>query len=337
MGVKHGDTFYYIKRHIFYLVLGCLSLLYALKLDLENLKKRAFYVFALSVGLLLLVFIPGVGRNVLGASRWIDLGLLSFQPSELIKLALVLFLAKWLADNQAKISNLLLGFLPPLCFLGLAALLIMLQPDMGTTITLAATVFAMLFIAGAEFQHLLGVGGIAAIGALVISVTSPYRLRRLTAFLDPWQDPQGAGFQVIQSLIAVGSGGLMGLGLGASRQKYSYLPQQFTDFIFAILCEELGLIGAITVVSLFIIFVARGFRIAAATRDPFRKYLAAGIVSWLTLQALINIMVVLGMIPTTGIPLPLISYGGTATIINLFAIGLVLNISRAVPAGKPAS
>ncbi|HVN67583.1 MAG TPA: FtsW/RodA/SpoVE family cell cycle protein, partial [Candidatus Sulfotelmatobacter sp.] len=243
MGVKHGDAFFYIKHHIFYLGLGVLALLYSFNLDLENLQKRAVAVFGLAVALLLLVFIPGVGRNVLGASRWIDLGLLSFQPSEFIKIALVLFLAKWLADNQAKLPDPVKGFLPPLFFLGLVSVPIMLQPDMGTTITLATTVFAMLFIAGTEVGHILAVGGLGVLGLIVLSVVSPYRLRRLTSFLDPWQDPQGAGFQVIQSLIAVGSGGLLGVGLGASRQKYSYLPQQFTDFIFAILCEELGLIG----------------------------------------------------------------------------------------------
>jgi cell division protein FtsW len=199
---------------------------------------------------------------------------------------------------------------------------------MGTALTIGATVFAMLFIAGAEIWQLLSLAGIGVMGVIGLSFISPYRLRRLTAYLNPWSDPQGAGFQIIQSLLAVGSGGLFGLGLGASRQKFFYLPQQFTDFIFAILCEELGFFGGVGVVVLFAFFASLGFRIALSLSDPFRKLLAAGIVSWLTLQAMINIMVVIGLIPTTGIPLPFISYGGTATIINLFSVGVVLNVSR---------
>jgi cell division protein FtsW len=328
MGLKHGDTFYYVKRHIFYLILGLLALYYGMHLDLDNLKNRAVPILLASIALLAAVFIPGVGRKVLGASRWIDLGLLSFQPSELIKFSMVLFTAKWLSERQATIKDFIRGIIPPLVWLGLVSLFIIKQPDIGTTLTIGATVFAMLFIAGAEIWQLLSLAGIGIMGMIGLSFISPYRLRRLTAYLNPWSDPQGAGFQIIQSLLAVGSGGLFGLGLGASRQKFFYLPQQFTDFIFAILCEELGFFGGAGVVVLFAFFASLGFRIALSLSDPFRKLLAAGIVSWLTLQAMINIMVVIGLIPTTGIPLPFISYGGTATIINLFSVGVVLNVSR---------
>ncbi|MCU0641537.1 MAG: putative lipid II flippase FtsW [Candidatus Margulisbacteria bacterium] len=328
MALKLGDTLYFVKRHLFYLALGLAALYYGFRLDLDNLRKRAVPLMIIAVALLIAVFIPGVGRKVLGASRWIDLGILSFQPSELIKFALVVFLAKWLADHKEQITGLVRGFLPPLFWLGLVSLLIMKQPDMGTNLTIAGAFFVMLFVAGAEAWHL---GGLALLGIMAItglSIAEPYRLRRLLAYLDPWQDPQGIGFHIIQSLLAVGSGGLFGLGLGASRQKFFYLPQQFTDFIFAILCEELGFIGGTAVVGLFLLFAARGFMIALSTRDEFKRYLTVGLVSWLTIQAMINIMVVLGIIPTTGIPLPFISYGGTATIINLFAVGVVLNVSR---------
>jgi cell division protein FtsW len=328
MAMKYGDTLYFVKRQFFYLALGFAALYYAYRLDLDNLKSKAVPVMISAVALLIAVFVPGVGRKVLGASRWIDLGILSFQPSELIKFAMVLFMAKWLADRKGQIADLVKGFLPPLLWLGLVSVLIMKQPDMGTNLAIAGTFFVMLFVAGANLWHLGGLGllGISAVAAL--SITEPYRLRRLLAYLDPWQDPQGIGFHIIQSLLAVGSGGLLGLGLGASRQKFFYLPQQFTDFIFAILCEELGFLGGGAVVGLFVLFTARGFQIALATRDDFKRYLAVGLVSWLAIQALINIMVVLGIIPTTGIPLPFISYGGTATIINLFAVGVVLNVSR---------
>lgn len=328
MALKQGDTFYYIKRHLFYLVLGFLALYYGLRLDLDHLKSKSFPILVLSILLLGLVFIPGIGRRILGASRWIELGLLSFQPSELIKFTMVLFLAKWLSEKRDQVRNFAKGIIPPLLLFGLVFLLIINQPDMGTGIVLGATLFSMLFIAGAKVWHLLVLGGVGVLGGIALSFTAPYRLRRFVAYLDPWKDPQGVGFHIIQSLLAVGSGGALGLGLGASRQKFFYLPQQFTDFIYAILCEELGFVGGVGVIILFIIFAARGYRIAFSSADRFRGLLAAGLVSWITLQALINIMVVVGLIPTTGIPLPFISYGGTATIVNLFAVGMVLNVSR---------
>ncbi|OGC33787.1 cell division protein FtsW [candidate division WOR-1 bacterium RIFOXYB2_FULL_48_7] len=328
MGMKYGDSFYFIKRHLFYLLLGLAAFYYGFKIDLETVKRHAQTIFIIAVGSLALVFIPGVGRSVLGASRWIELGFISFQPSEFIKLATVIFLAKWLTDKQIVIRDFFRGLLPPLMFFGVIGLLIIKQPDLGTALTIGATVFLMLFVAGAQIKQLAGLCLAGIIGVLGLSVTSPYRLRRLVAYLDPWKDPQGAGFQIIQSLLAVGSGGVFGLGLGASKQKFYYLPQQFTDFIFAILCEELGLIGGAAVVVLFITFAGRGFKIALSSNDQFKVLLASGIVAWITIQAMINIMVVVGIVPTTGIPLPFISYGGTATIINLFAVGMVLNVSR---------
>src|SRR3989339_2105665 len=327
MALKSGDPLYFIKRHIVYLLLGFSALYFGLRIDLTKLKRWSIWIFVGSLVLLLLVFIPGVGRKVLGASRWIDLVFISFQPSELIKLTMILLLANLLAKMGKGITDFLKGLGPLLLLVGAVAAIIIKQPDLGTAIAIFSTSFIMLFAAGAKLFHLSLIAGVGVAGIIVLSFTSAYRFRRLVAYLDPWKDPQGIGFQVIQSLLAVGSGGVMGLGLGASRQKFFYLPQQFTDFIFAILCEELGIVGGGMVVILFMLFCARGLKIAYSTADKFSSLLAAGIISWLTLQALINIMVVVGMLPTTGIPLPFISYGGTATIINLFAVGIVLNIS----------
>jgi cell division protein FtsW len=327
LGLKLGDSFYFIKRHLVNLFIGFIALYFGFRLDLDTLKKRAGLIFLASVFLLLLIYIPGVGRRVLGASRWIELGFFSFQPSELIKFTMVLFMADLLVKSRGRIEDLWRGFLPPVLLIGVISAVIIKQPDLGTALTISLTSFIMLFVAGASLWHLSLIGGVGVLGLIGLSLASPYRLRRLLAYLDPWKDPRGIGFQIIQSLLAVGSGGLLGLGLGASRQKYFYLPQQFTDFIFAILCEELGFIGGVGVVVLFVLFAARGLRIALAASDQFKNLLAVGLVSWITVQALMNIMVVVGLIPTTGIPLPFISYGGTATIVNFFAAGVVLNIS----------
>lgn len=327
MALKLGDSYYYLKRHIFYLLLGFTALFFGLRLDLEALKKWSAPILILSLALLLLVYIPGVGKRVSGALRWIDLVIFSFQPSEIIKFTMVLYLAKILAKHKEGAKDFFRGLLPPLLLVGAVSAVIIKQPDLGTAIAIASTAFIMLFAAGANLWHLAGLGVLGIAGAIGIAMSSPYRMRRLDAYLNPWKDPHGVGFHIIQSLLAVGSGGLFGAGLGASRQKFFYLPQQFTDFIFAILCEELGFVGGVGVIVLFIIFAVRGFRIALTASDNFSFLLATGLVSWLTLQALINILVVVGLLPTTGIPLPFISYGGTATVVGLFSVGIVLNIS----------
>lgn len=332
IGVRYGDYFFFIKRHLFFLAAGFTAFIYALRLNIQTLRQRANLLFVISIVLLLVVFIPGVGRRVSGAARWIDLGLLSFQPSELIKFTSLLFLANYLAANKKMIGNFWRGLLPPLLMIGLVAAIIMKQPDMGTALSIVIPAFIMLVLAGADWRQLGGLGAVGLAAITALATTSLYRLKRLLAYLDPYQDPQGIGFQIIQSLVAVGSGGFWGRGLGASRQKFFYLPQQSTDFIFAILCEELGLIGSAAVVLLFVLFAVRGLQLAAKCQDDFQYLLVSGLVSWLTIQALINISVVIGLIPTTGIPLPFISYGGTATIIELFAVGVILKSS--LPPGK---
>ncbi len=327
MALKLGDTYYFIKRHILYLLLGFSALYFGLRIDLKSLKRWSNLIFLVSLVLLLLIYLPGLGKKISGASRWIDLMLFTFQPSELIKFTMILFLANLLSSWKERIKNFGQGLVPILIVMALVCGLIVAQPDLGTAVMICVTSFIMLFAAGAELIHLAALFGIGVLGVLILALSSPYRMRRIIAYLDPWQDPQGIGFHIIQSLYAIGSGGLFGLGLGASRQKFFYLPQQFTDFIFAILCEEMGFMGGAFVVILFIIFAARGFRIAFLSKDNFNYLLATGLVSWISLQAIINLMVVVGLIPTTGIPLPFISYGGTATVVGLFSVGILLNIS----------
>lgn len=327
MALRLGDSYYYLKRHILYLLLGSLAGYFGMHLNLETLKKMSGVILLSSILLLLLVYIPGVGKKISGAVRWIDLAIFSFQPSELVKFTLILFLASALADQKDRIADFWKGLFPLLMLVGVVAAIIIKQPDLGTAVAIVISAFILFFAAGAKLWHLFLLSGAGFASALALSFSSAYRLRRITAYFNPWKDPQGVGFHIIQSLLAVGAGGLSGLGLGASKQKFFYLPQQFTDFIFAILCEELGFIGGVGVIVLFIIFALRGLRIATSAPDKFSYLLAVGLVSWLTFQALINIMVVVGLIPTTGIPLPFISYGGSATIVSLFSVGIILNIS----------
>lgn len=328
LGLKMGDSFYYLKRHLFYIVLGLFGFFFALNLKIANLKKWAFPLLILSILLLLALYIPGVGKTLGGATRWLDLVIISFQPSELAKFAVVLFFAQVLANKKDNIRNFFTGLLPLLLVLGVVAGIIIKQPDMGTALSLLGAVFIMFFAAGAQLSHLGGLLLVGAFGILVLSVTSPYRMRRLLGYLDPWSDPLNVGFHIIQSLLAVGSGGLMGLGLGNSRQKFFYLPQQYADFIFAVYCEELGFIGAAVLLLLFVGFFWRGIKIAFEAHDDFSYLFAIGLIGLFAVQTFLNLSVVLGLVPTTGIPLPFISYGGTAMIVNLFSIGLLANISR---------
>ena len=328
LALKYGDSFYYLKRHLFYLILGLFGLNFAMKLNLDKLKKWSPYVLLFSIFLMMLVYLPHLGKEMGGATRWLDLYIFSFQPSELCKFAVVLFIASYLSNKKEGIKNFISGLLPLLLLIGIVDAIIIKQPDLGTALSVSFTSFVMFFIAGANLWHLLSFLFAGAFGVLVISITSPYRMRRLLSYLNPWCDPLNTGFQIIQSLLAVGSGGLMGLGLGNSRQKFFYLPQQYADFIFAVLCEELGFIGAMILLILFLGFFARGIRIARKAGDDFSFLLAAGIISMFAVQTFMNLSVVLGLIPTTGIPLPFISYGGTAMIINLFSVGLIANVSR---------
>ncbi|MFC1767212.1 putative lipid II flippase FtsW [Candidatus Margulisiibacteriota bacterium] len=330
MGLQLGDAFFYIKRHLFSVLVGAIALYLGYKINYAEYDKWSIYLFSAAVFLLFLVYVPGIGRTVSGARRWIDLGLISFQPSELAKLFLIMFLSTQLVNKGEQVRDLLKGVLPLLLPTLLIAFLVYRQPDLGTAFVIVLVSLAMLFIAGAKKIHLAGLVGLGGLLVLVTSITSKYRVRRLLAFLDPWKDPQNVGFHIIQSLIAVGSGGLLGVGLGCSKQKFLYLPQNYTDFIFAIFCEEMGFVGAFGIILLFILFAARGIRVALNAPDKFSMLLSAGIVFWIMFQMFINVAVVTGLLPTTGIPLPYLSYGGTSIVVTLFATGILLNISRYV-------
>ncbi|MFH1709458.1 MAG: putative lipid II flippase FtsW [bacterium] len=323
MAMKLGDSYYYLKRHIFALLVGSLALYAGFKTDHDRLKVWSPYIIAFSLFLLAIVLIPGISIERGGASRWLPLGFFSFQPAEITKLALILFLAKELSSKPLSSA-----ILPALGAVLAAVVLIILEPDMGTAIIIAMIAFALFYLAGTPVKHFIAVLLASLFGLFLISIASPYRLKRLLAYIDPWKDPRGVGFHIIQSLIAVGSGGLFGLGLGGSKQKFFYLPQNYTDFIFAIFCEEMGLIGSMGIIILFFLFIGRGMRTVINAPDNFSFLLAGGIVSWIGLQAMLNMSVVLGILPTTGIPLPFISYGGTSLVITLFSVGILLNISR---------
>lgn len=324
----YGDSFYFVKRQLLFATLGLVAMFFTMNLDYLVLKKYAKITLILCFGLLIIVLIPGVGVVRGGARSWLGISSFGIQPSEFMKLGMILFLSYWLGKEDYKITAFAKGLLPPLGLIGLAFGLIMLQPDLGTGTVMLGASMLIVFTAGARIKHLAGLAAVGALGFVGLILAAPYRLLRITAFLDPWSDPLGAGYQIIQSLYAIGPGGLAGLGLGMSRQKFSYVPEPQTDFIFSILAEELGFIGGILVLLLFLILIWRGMRVAMTLNDTFGSLLAVGIVGMVGVQVVINIGVVIGLMPVTGITLPLISYGGSSLTLILTAFGILLNLSR---------
>jgi cell division protein FtsW len=325
---EFGDSFYYLKRQLLFAVLGVVAMFFTMNVDYWVWKKYARIGLLVCFAMLIIVLIPGLGVVRGGARSWLGIGSFGIQPSEFMKIGMILFLAKLLSEHQAKITLFTKGLLPPLGIMGLAFGLIMLQPDLGTGVVLVGASLLIIYTAGARILHLSYLGMVGLAGFVGLIIAAPYRLQRITAFLDPWQDPLGAGYQAIQSLYAIGPGGLVGLGLGMSRQKYSYLPEPQTDFIFSIIAEELGFIGGAVVLLLFIIMVWRGMRTAITAPDTFGSLVAVGIIGMVAVQVIINIGVVIGMFPVTGITLPLISAGGSSLTLMLTSIGILLNISR---------
>ncbi|HEX3032174.1 MAG TPA: putative lipid II flippase FtsW [Bacillota bacterium] len=323
-----GDIFYFFKKQLLWATIGLGGMFVLIKYDFRKLRALVWPALAGSLSLLILVLIPGVGKVVNGAQRWIDLGFTGFQPSELVKLSLVMFVAHLAALQKQNIRQLGRGLMPHLMVLALVCLLILAQPDLGTAMAAAGTVYIMLFAAGARGKHL---GSLAVLGVSAISIAiafEPYRRSRFLAFLDPFADPKGTGYHIIQSLYAIGSGGFFGVGLGEGMQKHNYLPEQHTDFIFAVINEELGFVGGCLVILLFIVFLWRGLKVAMTCPDPFGSLMAVGITSMVALQAVVNMGVVTGSLPITGITLPLISFGGTSLVFTLAGVGILLNISR---------
>lgn len=323
-----GTGWYYLTRHLSYLALGLLAGGAVLAMDYTWLRRHLKLLLGICFLLLIAVLLPGLGYEVSGARRWFRLGFLSFQPSEAAQVIVILYMADVLARKQDRLRSFLQGFVPPMLILGTVVGLMLLQPDLGTSVALAAVVFTMLFVSGIEMIH-LGPTLASTIPVVAILIASkPYRVRRILAFTNPWADPHGAGFQLIQSLVAVGTGGIFGLGLGQSRQKLFYLPAAHTDFIFAVISEELGLVGATAVLLLFLAFVWLGIKIALRASDLFAQLASLGLTCLIGLKALMNMAVATGLVPTKGLPLPFVSYGGSSLIFNIMIVGLLLNFAR---------
>ena len=326
---RFGDPYFFFKHQLFYGIIPGLAVLYITqKINYSFWKKIAFPFFILGMLCLILVFVPGVGSKVYGASRWLQLGPFSFQPSEMLKLSIILYLAAWLEQRADKVKDFYEGLLPFLAVISLVSFLLVKQPDMGTLGVIILIALSIFFVSGASLSHLIliAVSGITALYFLI--KFESYRMDRILVFLHPEIDPRGIGYQINQAFLAIGSGGIFGVGLGHSLQKFNYLPEPVGDSIFAIIGEELGMIGALALVFLFLALVFIGFRIAKNAPDRFSQLAAVGITSWIIFQAFINISAILGLIPLTGIPLPFISYGGTSIIFLLAGIGILLNISK---------
>lgn len=324
---KKGVTeFYYFKRHLFTILIGFGFMYISFRVSPYYLKKIAVPLLIISFILLMLVFLPGIGVSAGGARRWVRLWPSTFQPSEFVKLSMVIYLAKYLSASEYRTEN-FISFIKPIIIMVIFQAVIIKQPDFGAAMSLAFLTFSMLFLSGTRIRYLLSLS-LLALPVLYKLVMAPYRFRRIMSFLDPWKDPQDSGFQLIQSFIAFGSGGISGVGIGGSRQKLSYLPESHTDFIFSIIGEEFGFIGVSIVLILFLLILIRGISIANRVKDVFLYYLAIGLSLMISLQSLINFAVATGMVPTKGLPLPFISYGGSSLLVNMAAIGILLNISR---------
>lgn len=325
---KYKDSFFFLKRHLSFLVIGLFLTFLVMSIDYRKFRRFAKPLLIFSLFLLVLVLIPGISREVSGARRWFRYKFISFQPSELAGMAIIIYIADFISRKDKVIKTFLRGFLPPVCVLGLCTLLILLQPDLGTALAIGAVVFIVLFVSGVRASYLLSIILVSLPMLYILIFSVPYRKMRILSFLNPWLDPKGSGFQIIQSQIALGSGGIFGVGLGHSKQKLFYLPAAHTDFIFSIIGEELGLIGTLGVIILFMIFIQQGLKIIKHASDKFGYFLSLGLVSMISLKAIINVSVSCGLLPTKGLPLPFISYGGSSLIFDMLSLGLLLNIGR---------
>ena len=327
---KTSTPFFYLYRQLIAATLGLIAAIMIFNIRLVYWEKSGMILLALSFVMVILVLIPGIGKTVNGSTRWIPIGVLNLQVSEIVKLFLMVYVAGYLVRHGEQVRSTLWGFLKPMMLIGLVCMFLLLEPDFGASVVIMMTVLGMTFLAGVRFTQFVAVITLFGSAAALLVVTSPYRLQRLTAFVNPWADPFDSGFQLTQSLIAIGSGGWTGVGLGSSVQKLFYLPEAHTDFLFAVLAEELGLIGVVVVISLYTALVFRAFMIARKAEscgNQFASYLSYGIGIWLGLQAFINIGVNMGVLPTKGLTLPLMSYGGSSLIVVSASIGLLLRIS----------
>ncbi len=327
---KYGDAFFFLKKQAQFALIGVLLMALTMYIDYDFWRKMAIPLLILGIGLLALLFVPGMGVKAGGAARWLRLPGITVQPAEFVKLGLVLYLASSVTRKKEKISSFTKGFLPYLIVLGLILGLLMLQPDLGSSMIIGGVALVMLLMAGVSWKFVtpLVIAALPIVYFLIMNVD--YRRRRILAFLDPWEDPYDTGFQIIQSMIAFGSGGALGRGLGVSEQKLFYLPEAHTDFIFSVIGEELGMVGILVVSCLFLVLVLRGLRVAWYAKEPFARFLAFGLTLLIGLEAFVNMSVCLGLLPTKGLALPFISYGGTSLVASLVAVGILLNISSQI-------
>ena len=325
---KFNDPFKFVKHQGLFFIIGIIMMLITSKIPYRVYFEKANTLLLISIILLILVIIPGIGTVRNGSRSWFGIGSFGIQPSEFAKLTLIIFTSKYLTKNEKNLKYIKKGVLPILGIVILVFGLIMLQPDFGTGMIILVSIIGLLFVSGVDFKFFIRLGLIGLIGIVLLIAIAPYRLERILSFLNPWSDPLGSGFQIIQSLYAIGPGGLFGQGFMNSRQKHFYLPEPQTDFIFSIISEEFGFLGILIVAALFTIIIFKGFKIAQNSGDKFAKFLAFGITFGLAFQAILNLMVVVGLIPVTGVTLPFLSYGGSSLLITLISMGVLLNISR---------
>ena len=330
----YGSSWVFFQRQLAWVAIGTVGLVIAARVDYRRWRPLAGPMLAVSVFLLVLVLIPGVGINVNGSSRWLGAGFARMQPSELAKLAMLLFLADVLARRRER-RDLTLPMKPVLVVAGGLSILVMKQPDMGTTLALGTITLTLLFLVGTPMRTMASVLGGAVVLAFVVGMAEPYRRARLLSFTDPFADGQNAGYQVVQSLVGLGTGQVTGVGLGSSRAKWGFLPNAHTDFIFAVIGEELGLIGTVLVVAFFAFFAVLAVRAAMRAPDMFGMLLAGGITAWIVGQGFINVATVCGILPVTGVPLPFVSLGGSSTVIAMLAVGILVNVARQGGPAKP--
>jgi len=325
---KFGDSAFFLKKHLLFLGLGFVAMFGLMSVDIKKIEATAKITLLISISLLILVLVPGIGISAGGARRWFRLGMLSFQPAEFAKFASLIYIASFFSRKGYAIKDLREGYFPLISAISAVCCLILLQPDLGTAIALFFASFLVIFVAGGRIKHLMTTAflGLPFLYYLIFSV--PYRRKRILVFLDPWRDKEGAGFQMVQSFLALGSGGLFGVGLGQSKQKLFYLPEAHTDFIFSIIGEELGFIGACAILVLFGIFIWQGLRASLMEDRQFNKILIFGLVSMIGFEAIFNIGISAGVFPTKGLPLPFISYGGSSLVFHMAAVGLLLNAMR---------
>lgn len=325
---KFNDPFKYVKHQTLFFIVGLIIMNITTKIDYLFYKKYSNKILMICLVLLILVLIPGIGSVRNGSRSWFGIGSFGIQPSEFTKLAIIIFTSKYLEKNIKDIKNIKKGVFPIIGFTMFIFGLIMLQPDFGTGTIIVMSVVGLLFISGVNMSFFMKVGALGLVGVTGLIIAAPYRVNRILSFLNPWNDPLGTGFQIIQSLYAIGPGGLFGFGFGNSRQKHFYLPEPQTDFIFSIISEEFGFLGIIIVATLFLIIIIKGFKIARQCKDLFGKFLVSGIIFQLSFQTLLNLMVVVGLIPVTGVTLPFLSYGGSSLLITLISMGVILNVSK---------